>query len=127
MPGLGGPLLQGTPSSRTLLPHGLCSFHQCRNLKCLNTHHIPILTDSLIPSMIFVSFSLFCRSRALCMAYFRRLAKAFYGVFVFSIDGGGHIMASPANLNMSPPLRPIPFTSNSMYLFMANAITSAPS
>lgn len=33
----------------------------------------------------------------------------------------------PANLNMSPPLRPMPYTNNSMYLLIANAITSAPS
>lgn len=73
------------------------------------------------------------------MAYFRRLAKAFWGVLVLSMAGGGQItiIASknddkkyklpPANLNISPPLRPIPFTNNSMYLLMAKAMTSAPS
>ena len=58
------------------------------------------------------------------MAYFRRLAKAFWGVLVLSMAGGGQItiIASknddkkyklpPANLNISPPLRPIPFSNN---------------
>jgi hypothetical protein len=36
------------------------------------------------------------------------------------------LIQPPANLKTSPPLVPMPLTSNSIYLFIANAIISAP-
>ena len=68
---------------------------------------------------------------ALCIAYLSSMVN-----FSDSLNkspslttGGGHmtIIASPANLNISPPLLDIPYAKSSMYRFMQKAITSAPS
>lgn len=52
-----------------------------------------------------------------------------YSSLSFNPVGGGHttIIASPANLNISPPLFDIDLINNSIYLLIANAMTSDPS
>lgn len=56
------------------------------------------------------------------------LSSSYYSTLPVLVDGGQTtIMASPANLNMSPPLLLIADTNSSIYLLIANAISSAPS
>ena len=64
------------------------------------------------------------------------LSSSYYSTLPVFVDGGQTtIIASkvtilnipPANLNISPPLLLIADTSNSIYLLIANAISSAPS
>lgn len=57
------------------------------------------------------------------MAYLQSVSNEVYP------DGGGHttIIASPANLKISPPERLIALTNSSMYRLMANAVISHPS
>ena len=76
-------------------------------------------------------------SNADCNAYLQIvLSSSYYSTLPVLVDGGQTtIMASflivyripPANLNMSPPLLLMADTNSSIYLFMANAISSAPS